>query len=222
MTRLQSTPSISQLMRAVNLLPTDLRGALRRLLPTHVRSVSASKASALTWRLVHSRSASRWLAVYVMASNNVKQKQTDLTAAQVQADAATQAATKLKPYADFEATAQARVATVRDLAAARFDWEQSLRDLSRALPHDVPSLKAPGASRAPAARPALRSVRAIDAPAISLDGCATSQNAVARMLARLRAVRGVTRVSPAELHEDRRGRPRASTRRRARRLPAAT
>ena len=33
--------------------------------------------------------------------------------------------------------AKARVQTVRDLAGSRFDWEQALRDLSRAIPADV-------------------------------------------------------------------------------------
>ena len=33
--------------------------------------------------------------------------------------------------------AKARVQTVRDLAGSRFDWEQALRDLSRAVPADV-------------------------------------------------------------------------------------
>ena len=72
-----------------------------------------------------------------MATNSVKQKQTDLTDVTAQADAASQQAAQLKPYADFEALAKARVETVRGLAAARFDWEQALRDLSRVIPADV-------------------------------------------------------------------------------------
>ena len=90
-------------------------------------------------------------------------------------------AAALKPYADFQTLAQQRAATVQALASARFDWEQSIRDLSRALPKDVylSSLKgtvgggsAAAAARASAARSA--------APAIELSGCTKTQPGVAR------------------------------------------
>jgi Tfp pilus assembly protein PilN len=185
-------------MRAVNLLPTDLRGTAPAAAPNartpreRVEGVGAYVvlgALALCVAL---------LAVYVMATNTVKQKQTDLTAVQAQADVATKAAAKLKPYADFEATAKARVETVRGLAAARFDWEQALRDLSRAVPADVKlqslngDMGLPGTGGSSSGDPLRGSIKA---PAISLGGCAASQTSVARMLARLRAVDGVTRVS---------------------------
>jgi Tfp pilus assembly protein PilN len=135
--------------------------------------------------------------VYVLASNTVKQKQSDLAAVTAEADATAQAAAKLKPYADFEAMAKARVETVRGLAAARFDWEQALRDLSRAVPAEVKLQSLDGdmglAGSGGGSGNALRG--SIQAPAISLEGCATSQRGVARLMARLRAVDGVTRVS---------------------------
>ena len=77
------------------------------------------------------------LAGYVILNNSVKQRTADLQTAQVRAEAASQRAAALKPYADFEAMATARVETVRGLAAARFDWDQALRDLARAAPADV-------------------------------------------------------------------------------------
>jgi hypothetical protein len=89
--------------------------------------------------------------------------------------------------------------TVRQLADSRFDWEQALRDLSRAIPRDVTLSQITGTVTAGAtaagggsANP-LRS--AIQAPAVELNGCASSQAGVARLMARLRAVQGVTRVS---------------------------
>ena len=33
--------------------------------------------------------------------------------------------------------AETRIQTVKDLASSRFDWEQALRDISRAIPADV-------------------------------------------------------------------------------------
>ncbi len=184
-------------MRAVNLLPTELRGAAPANAPTprpvrdRVEGVGAYVVLGALALCV------AMLAVYVMATNNVKQKQGDLAAVTAEATVAAKAAAELKPYADFEAMANARVETVRGLAAARFDWEQALRDLSRAMPGDVKlqslagDMGLPGTT-ASAGDPLRGSIKA---PAISLAGCATSQPSVARLLARLRGVDGVTRVS---------------------------
>jgi Tfp pilus assembly protein PilN len=132
---------------------------------------------------------------YVLAGNTVKQRQAELAdvTAQQQAIAAKVAA--LKPYADFDAKARARVSTVRDLAGSRFDWEQGLSDIARALPSDVTlkSLVGDVSTDTGASDSDLRS--AIAAPAITLTGCATDQTAVARLMARLHDVDGVTRVS---------------------------
>jgi Tfp pilus assembly protein PilN len=184
-------------MRAVNLLPSDLRGTAPAAAPSarpereRVEGIGAYVVLGAMALCV------AMLAVYVLATNTVKQKQTDLTEVTAQADAAAQAAAKLKPYADFEALAKARVETVRGLAAARFDWEQALRDLSRAVPGDVKLQSLTGDMGLPGTAGSsgdpLRG--SIKAPAISLAGCATDQTSVARMLAHLRAVDGVTRVS---------------------------
>jgi Tfp pilus assembly protein PilN len=183
-------------MRAVNLLPTDLRGTTPASAPGRPERERVEGIGAYVV-LGALALCGAMLAVYVMATNNVKQKQSDLTEVAAQADAAAQAAAKLKPYADFEALANARVETVRGLAAARFDWEQALRDLSKAMPGDVKLQSLTGDMGLPGTGGStgdpLRS--SIQAPAISLAGCAPSQPSVARMLARLRAVDGVTRVS---------------------------
>ena len=68
-------------MRAVNLLPSDLRGAApASRAAARVRSASASRASAPTWCWAPSPSASPLLAVYVLATNNVKQRRPTSTA----------------------------------------------------------------------------------------------------------------------------------------------
>ena len=184
-------------MRAVNLLPSDLRGVAPAAAPgarperERVEGIGAYVVLGALALCV------AMLAVYVLASNTVKQKQTDLADVTAQAEVATQAAARLKPYADFEAQAKSRVETVRGIAAARFDWEQALRDLSRAVPADVKLQSLTGDMGLPGtgggSGDPLRG--SIQAPAISLAGCAPSQPSVARMLARLRAVDGVTRVS---------------------------
>jgi Tfp pilus assembly protein PilN len=184
-------------MRAVNLLPLDLRGNTPASAPS--ARPQRERADGIGAYLVLGALALcvAMLAVYVMATNTVKQKQTELAEVTAKADAAAQAAAKLKPYADFEAMASTRIETVRGLAAARFDWEQALRDLSRAMPADVKLQSLTGDMGLPGTSGVggdpLRG--SIQAPAISLGGCAASQPGVARLMARLRAVDGVTRVS---------------------------
>lgn len=184
-------------MRAVNLLPSDLRGAApaasggrpERERAEGIGAYVVLGALALCLAMA---------AVYVLATNTVKQKQADLTNVTAQADTAAKAVARLKPYADFEAMAMARVETVRGLASARFDWEQALRDLSRAVPGDVKlqslngDMGLPGTGGSGSGDPLRGSIQA---PAISLGGCAPSQPSVARLMARLRGVDGVTRVS---------------------------
>ena len=99
----------------------------------------------------------------MLAGNTVKDRQAELAAATAKSAAVTQQVAALKPYADFESVANARVQTVTDLANSRFDWEQALRDLSRAVPADVTiaSFKGDLGRRpaAPAAGSAARSPR---------------------------------------------------------------
>jgi Tfp pilus assembly protein PilN len=189
-------------MKAVNLLPSDLRGAGKpapAAVTPGAQAAGRAGAFAVLGVLAFSVVA---LAAYVLASNTVKDRQAQLDQVTAQAASVTQRAAKLKPYADFEAAALTRVETVKALAAGRFDWEQALRDLSRAVPADVTltslsgsisNSSGSGGAGAGASSDPLRS--AISAPAISLAGCSTGQRGVAGLMTRLRAIRGVTRVS---------------------------
>jgi len=123
-------------MRAVNLLPPDLRSGPKGPAPTVPTGVENSGAGAFVLLGVLAICVCA-LAAYVLAGNTVKDRKAELAAATAKAAAVTRQATALKPYADFESVANARVQTVKDLAASRFDWEQALRDLSRAVPADV-------------------------------------------------------------------------------------
>src|SRR4051812_10588712 len=184
-------------MRAVNLLPPDTRGATTAA--ADPGAGPQAKAGAGPFVVLGILAACvAGAAGYVLTDNTVKQRTADLAVLTAQQQAVTRQAQQLKPYADFDAMARSRVATVKDVAGSRFDWEQVLRDLSRAIPADV-TLKAltgdtaNGAGGAGGASSQLRS--AINAPAISLQGCAPGQTEVARLLARLRDVQGVTRVT---------------------------
>src|SRR4051794_267421 len=181
-------------MNAVNLLPPDLRGTLKS--PRVAAAVEpAGGAYIVLGALALCVLA---LAGYVLTTNTIKEHAADLTALESRSASVRAESARLKPYADFRSMAQARVATVRDLATQRFDWEQAFRDLARALPEDVTvktlgaSVSSQSGSSAGTSSP-LRA--ALDVPAIQIDGCTSSQRAVATMMARLRGVDGVTRVS---------------------------
>ena len=157
-------------MRAVNLLTPELRSAQK--------SSGAPRASAMTTSgglgafvvLGALALIVAGVAGYVLATNVVKERKASLTEVSLKNEATVKRAAELKPYSDFQTLAQERAGTVQALASARFDWEQSLRDLSRALPTNVylSSLKG-SVGGGVSAGSGLRS--AIDSPAIELAGC---------------------------------------------------
>jgi Tfp pilus assembly protein PilN len=183
-------------MKAMNLLPPDLRGAPKRSASKAKGGPAAEAPAGIGAYVVLGALAACVLALaaYVLTTNTVKDRQAQLDATTAQAAATTQRVAQLKPYADFQAMAETRIQTVKDLASSRFDWEQAMRDVSRVVPADVTLSSLSGSISAGAGGSS--SVRgAIAAPALELKGCTTGQKQVATLLSRLRNVDGVTRVS---------------------------
>jgi Tfp pilus assembly protein PilN len=181
-------------MKAVNLLPPDLRGAGTPASAVGSADDSVGRSGALGVLGVLAFCVLA-LAAYVLTTNTIKDRQAELDQVTAQAASVTQRAAQLKPFADFQAQAAQRVATVRDLASARFDWEQALRDISRAVPANVTLTSLTGTVSAENGAGGSSVRAAIAAPAIELKGCTTGQRAVADLLSRLRTVDGVSRVS---------------------------
>jgi Tfp pilus assembly protein PilN len=99
----------------------------------------------------------------------------------------------------FAQMAQARTATVRQIAAGRFDWHAAMLDLAKVVPGNT-SLQSLVATASPsssgvggAGASVLRSD--ISSPAFELTGCTATQDDVARLMSRLRLMSGVTRVT---------------------------
>jgi Tfp pilus assembly protein PilN len=185
-------------MRAVNLLTPELRSSQKGSGAPRPSALSTQGGIGAFVLLGALALIVAGVAGYVLSTNVVKDRQANLAAVSAKNDATVQRAAQLKPYSDFQTLAQERASTVQALAGARFDWEQSLRDLSRALPRDVylSQLKGTvGNGSATGAAPGSGIRGAIGAPAIELSGCTKSQPAVATMMSRLRNVQGVTRVS---------------------------
>ena len=122
-------------MKAINLLPPDLRGASSVAAPKAPADAPGGIAAFVVLGALAACVVA--LAAYVLTTNMVKDRQAKLETVTAKAETTTQRANQLKPYADFQAMAQTRIQTVKDLASSRFDWEQAMRDVSRAIPANV-------------------------------------------------------------------------------------
>ena len=180
-------------MRAVNLLPPDLRSASSKGKGAAKPAREPGQGIGAFVLLGVLAFCVVALAGYVLTNNVVKERQARLGEVSAQSEATLKRAADLKPYADFQVLTEARVGTVQSLANSRFDWEQGLRDLSRAMPANVHLTSLTGSLGGAAGGSGLRG--AINAPAFEILGCTKSQTAVARLMSRLRNIDGVTRVS---------------------------
>lgn len=177
-------------MRAVNLIPTDQqRGA----------GGAAGKSGGGAYILLGALALVVVLAAsYVVTGKSVTDKKAKLASITQQATAAEAKSASLNSYTKFASIRAKRVDTVSQLAASRFDWAHALREVSRVLPENawLTQLTATTSSSVNVgvgASAALRS--SLNVPAIQLQGCTTSQASVAKLIARLRLVDGVQRVS---------------------------
>jgi Tfp pilus assembly protein PilN len=176
-------------MRAINLIPAEER---RGAGGTAGRSGGGAHvvlaALALLVALV---------AVYTVSGREIKTKQAELSATESQLAVLKAEAARLQGYEQFAALRERRVQTVASIAGSRFDWSHALRELSRVTTDEawltaVTGTVSPGVNLGGGAG-GLRS--ALPLPALELSGCTVSQDAVARMMSRLRQVDGVERVS---------------------------
>lgn len=179
-------------MKAVNLIPDEAARVAGPKLGAGSGSIGAyAVLAALAIAVVM---AGTW----AMTSKQLDERAADLARVEQEAQAAEAKVSALKPYTEFSALSKARVETVGGLVAGRFDWAHGLREVARVIPGNVDLISLTGSVSPQSqveggAAGTLRGALAL--PAIDLTGCATSQSAVARLLARLRAVDGVKRVS---------------------------
>ncbi|MBA3327348.1 MAG: hypothetical protein H0T43_03495 [Solirubrobacterales bacterium] len=174
-------------MRAVNLIPSD--GPHRG---------GGERASGGTYVLLGALAvAVAIVAVWTMTGKQVSDREAELARVEREAVTAEARVATLGPYTRFAALSRNRAETVSRIAGGRFDWAHALREVARVVPEeaDLVSLTAsaaPGGAQGGEAGP-LRA--ALPVPAFDIVGCTSSQSRVAKLLARLRAIDGVQRVS---------------------------
>ena len=175
-------------MRPVNLIPPEDRrgdGA-----PTRAGGLAYAVVGALALVLIA-------VSAVVLTNKQISDREADVESLEVEAVALETEATNLAEYTTFQAIRDARVATVSQLAQSRFDWERVLRELAIVMPQNVwltslsgsvtPEVDA-GGSQNP-----LRA--SVAGPALELAGCGRSHRDVARLIAAMKDIDGVTRVA---------------------------
>jgi Tfp pilus assembly protein PilN len=177
-------------MRAVNLIPSDQqRGA----------GGVAGKSGGGAYFLIGGLALLvAMVAIFFSAGRSVDDKKAQAASLNAQAAVAEAKASALTSYTKFASIREKRVDTVKQLAAARFDWAHSLREVAANLPRNawltsMTATSSPTVTLQGGTAGALRS--AVSEPAIVISGCTTSQDAVSALLTRLRLVNGVDRVS---------------------------
>ena len=175
-------------MRPVNLIPPEQR-----------RGDSAPSRVGIASYIVVAVLAAVLFAVtaLVLTSNSVNDKKSELASAQATEQSTQARADALQNFASFQQMKDARSQTISSLAQSRFDWERILNEVSRVLPDGVwltsmSGTVSPDVSVDGGTESTMRGE--VPGPALSLAGCARSQEDVAALISALGDIDGVTRV----------------------------
>jgi Tfp pilus assembly protein PilN len=182
-------------VRPVNLIPPEER---RGRTPIRTGPIAYLLVGALALALGA-------VSLVVLNNNKIADHEAKIADLRQQESATKARADQLAPFARFASVEQERTATIRSLADSRFDWERVMRELARIIPDDVwltglsgsvggAATTSSSSSSSSAASGGSIDTSSIAGPSLALSGCAAGQEAVARFLAALRDIDGVTRV----------------------------
>ena len=185
-------------MRPVNLIPPEERRGERA--PMRTGPLAYVVVAVLAIGLVA-------VTLTVVASNQVSDRKAEKASLESQVAEAQAEAQQVQSFADFASVQQTRETTVATLAQSRFDWERVLRELAIVIPDDVwiTSLNATVSADAAASQgtgsgastssSASAVSDTISGPSLEIQGCAGGHEAVARFLAVVHDIDGVTRAT---------------------------
>jgi Tfp pilus assembly protein PilN len=175
-------------MRPVNLIPKDQRRGDRAAMRTGIASYVLLGALAMGVLAV---------AVLALTSKQISDHKAEITQLQLQEQSAVAKAQSLQSFTTFRAAQEARSGTITSLAQSRFDWQRVLNEFARVIPSNVWLIKLAGTVDPTVSvtdGPDLQTRDAAPGPALEMVGCASSQDAVAGLIANLQEIDGVTRV----------------------------
>ena len=179
-------------MKPVNLLPAGDR-ARRRV--AAVPNGSYMVLGVLALLLVAA-------VAYVSTTNGINSKTQDVAKAKQETTEAQARIQRLGAFGDFSQIKATRLASVTDLATARFDWERLMRELALVLPDEtfITGAEASATGVLDAGDPTATG-GAPAGPTLNLLGCAKSQTDVAKVMVRLRNLHRAVDVTLAESGE---------------------
>jgi Tfp pilus assembly protein PilN len=174
-------------MRPVNLIPAEERGAGA---PTRTGPIAYLIVGGLVAVLAG-------VAFLVTTGNTIAEREAEVERLEAEEASARARADSMSAFAEFAAIEQDRTETVASLARSRFDWERVLRELALVIPGDVWLTDLTGTVSQDVALDSATpgSTRSeVAGPALDIEGCAPGHESVARFVAALRDIDGVTRV----------------------------
>ena len=178
-------------MKAINLIPADhRRGA----------GGAAGRTGGAAYAIVGLLAIALILfGSWTLTNKQITEKTAEASSLEQQAQIKTAQASALGSFKKFADIRANRVQTVKKLVDSRFDWAHAMGEVSRVLPARtwltaMTGTIAPGvATDVGGPTDPLRAARPV--PAIEMAGCSTSQTEITRLIARLRLINGVDRVS---------------------------
>ncbi len=179
-------------MRPVNLIPLDQRRGSAR---------GGSRRNPLPVYAVLGGLGAGVLCVFalVLTGNQVNEKTSEVAELKSKEAGSKSVADALRPYGQFATIQKAREAQIEQIVTGRFDWDHAVDQLARTTPSNVWLLTVSGTVRpevqVEAAGGGASTLRAdVPGPAFTIVGCTYSQRSVARMMARMNNIDGVTDV----------------------------
>ena len=139
----------------------------------------------------------------VVFNKKVSDREAEATRIEAHATELEARADGLSSFVTFKQIHDSRVQTVEQLAQSRFDWERVLRELSKVIPEHIWLVSLTGTvtpevdvGDGGGDDGGLR--ESIPGPALALTGCGRSHDDVARLVAAMKDIDGVTRVTASD------------------------
>jgi Tfp pilus assembly protein PilN len=138
--------------------------------------------------------------LYVVTANQVTSRSNEAAVASAEADRLEAQVASLGAFGNFAQVKETRVASVKQMATARFDWERLMLELARVLPAKgwLQTVEASTSGETDTAAAAGTTAVASGGPSAALTGCLPHQPDVADLMLRLRRMHRVEDVSLGE------------------------
>ena len=173
-------------MKAINLIPADARRG----------QTAAGHSGGIVYVVLGTLAVLVVLtAAWAVMGKQIGDRRDEAAQLEAEATRLEARAASLKRYEAAAVASKQRIDTVKALADSRFEWAHSLREISRVLPKDTWLTSINGTTTpASGGTTAGAGTAPTGGPSVELVGCTRNQDSVARVMAQLRGMDGVTGV----------------------------